>query len=47
MKRMVTYLKMLKLEVLSYWLYFPEVASSKHHIFQSVAHGLADHQLRS
>jgi len=42
-----TYLETLKWEVLLHPLYFPDFAPSDYYLFPSMAHGLADQQLRS
>ena len=41
------YLEMLKWEVLSYLLYSPDIALSDYHLFQSMAHGLAEQHFHS
>ncbi|KAG5327824.1 MOS1T transposase, partial [Pseudoatta argentina] len=42
-----TYLETLKWEVLPHPLYSPDVVPSDYHLFQSMAHGLADQHFRS
>ena len=42
-----TYLETLKWEVLFHPPYSPDVAPSDYHLFQSMAHGLADQHFRS
>ena len=46
-KSVKTYLETLKWEVLPHSPYSPDIARSDYYFFQSMAHGLADHQFRS
>ena len=46
-KQMKTYLEMLRWEVLTHLPYSPDIAPSDYHLFQSIAHGLAEQHFHS